>query len=491
MRTLSQVLGLALGLGWVLASSACAAGGLDGLPMLKGYTAERQSSFDRMGGNADGGQDKPIQPGETREMASIEGAGTITHIWVTIASDDPDHLKNLVLRMYWDGEKTPSVETPIGDFFGLGNGQYYQYCSLPLEIGTSNGLNSFWKMPFRKGARVTVTNDAAVKCNAFYYYVDYRRCKHLPRKTAYFHAQYRQEYPCKGGRNYLMLDAAGCGHYAGVNLSIHNRADGWWGEGDDMMYIDGADKPALHGTGSEDYFCGAWCYGPAFSNPYFGCPLRGEHATNALWNVYRYHIEDPVPFKKSIKVTIEHGHANDRSDDFSSVAYWYQTEPHAAFPALPAAKDRKPPSMEVFKEKGAVEAEDELNEFSGGPLEKQGMGGYQDKWSNGSQLWFRAGAPTVYRMVTKAPETFVGSFNTELWFSRAPDYGLVELWINGVKAASWDGYDASGVTRGKVEFSAAIQAGDNTFELRVTGKNEKSAGFLAGIDCFRVKPAAK
>lgn len=312
------------------------------LPALKDFKAARQSSFDPTGGNNDGRQDLPIQPGETRPMAKIEGAGAITHIWVTIASDDKKHLKDLVLRMYWDGEETPSVETPIGDFFGQGHGIYYQYSCLPIQIGTSNGLNCFWRMPFGNGALVTITNDGPVPCKAFYYYVDYQLYDKLPADTGRFHAQYRQAYPCTPGQNYVFFETAGRGHYVGCNLSIHNRADGWWGEGDDMIYIDGEEKPTFNGTGSEDYFCGAWCYGPAFSGLFLGCPLRGEHKNDALWNVYRYHLSDPIPFTKSIKMTIEHGHANDRSDDFSSVAYWYQTEPHAAFPALPKAENRTP-----------------------------------------------------------------------------------------------------------------------------------------------------
>ena len=176
-------------------------GVLEELPLLKDFRAARQSSFDPSGGNADGRQDWPIQPGETREMAKIEGAGAITHIWVTIASDDRNHLKNLVLRMYWDGEDTPSVESPIGDFFGQGNGKYYHYSCYPIQIGTNNGLNCFWNMPFEKGARVTVTNDGPVACGAFYYYVDYRTCDSLPKDTGRFHAQYRQEFPCRAGED--------------------------------------------------------------------------------------------------------------------------------------------------------------------------------------------------------------------------------------------------------------------------------------------------
>jgi len=330
-------------LGAIAAGDDAVTGGLLGeLPKLKDFKAARQSSYDPTGGNDDGRQDRPIKPGETREMAKIEGAGAITHIWVTIASDDKAHLKNLVLRMYWDGEETPSVECPIGDFFGLGHGRYYQYACLPIQIGTNNGLNCFWRMPFEKGARVTLTNDGPDPCKAFYYYVDYQQYDKLPADTGRFHAQYRQTYPCIAGQNYVFFEAQGRGHYAGCSLSIHNRADGWWGEGDDMIYIDGEEKPTFNGTGSEDYFGGAWCYGPAFSDLYLGCPLRGEHKRDALWNVYRYHLADPIPFTKSIKVTIEHGHANDRSDDFSSVGFWYQTEPHAAFPPFPAAKDRLP-----------------------------------------------------------------------------------------------------------------------------------------------------
>ncbi len=472
----------------VMAVGAFAGGGtLDSLPGLKDFTAGRQSSFDPSGGNADGRQDKPILPGETRDMAVIAGAGAITHIWVTIASEDPDHLKNLVLRMYWDGEAAPSVETPIGDFFGQGNGQYYQYASMPIQIGTSHGLNSFWKMPFRKGARVTITNDGPVECGAFYYYVDYRLYKHLPRKTAYFHAQYRQAYPCKAGENYIFMEATGRGHYVGVNLSIHNRADGWWGEGDDMIYVDGETTPSFNGTGSEDYFCGAWCYGEAFSDLYLGCPLRGEHKTGAMWNVYRYHIEDPIPFKKSLKVTIEHGHANDRSDNFSSCAYWYQTEPHAAFPPLPAAKDRKPVELQIFKEKGAFEAEDMLTEFSGGPMEVQDTKSYSNGWSNAKHLWFHPAQPSSYTMVADVPEKMAGKMTVELWYTRAPDYGMVEVWVNGAKAAQWDGYNKTGVIRDKVEFPVEIGAGKNTFELRITGKNPDSTGFFAGIDCLKPK----
>ena len=151
----------------IAAPDAFSAGLLADLPHLKEFTAARESSVDPTGGNADGRHDWPMQPGETRTMAQIEGAGAITHIWITIASRDEKHLKNLVLRMYWDGEETPSVESPIGDFFGLGHAKYYQYSSLPIQIGVDKGLNCFWRMPFSDGARITVTNEGPLPCIAF------------------------------------------------------------------------------------------------------------------------------------------------------------------------------------------------------------------------------------------------------------------------------------------------------------------------------------
>jgi len=466
------------------ADDGISGGLLSGLPQLKDFKAGRQSSYDPSGGNNDGRQDWPIQPGETREMAKIEGAGAVTHIWVTISSDDKVHLKNLVLRMYWDGEETPSVECPIGDFFGLGHARYYQYACQPIQIGTNNGLNCFWRMPFEKGARVTVTNDGPVACGAFYYYVDYQLYDKLPPDMGRFHAQYRQEYPCKPGQNYVFVEAQGRGHYVGCSLSIHNRADGWWGEGDDMIYIDGEEKPTFNGTGSEDYFCGAWCYGPAFSNPYFGCPLRGEHKRDALWNVYRYHLMDPIPFTKSIKMTIEHGHANDRFDDFSSAAFWYQAEPHAPFPALPPADNRLPTEKTVASEAAASEAEDMAQAFGSEQVTVQDMQGFDDQWSGGRQLWFQPDGPADYR-VPIPPASEAGSYRLELWYTTAPDYGTCELWLNGAKAAAWDGYKGEGVGRAKIEFPIRLKEGENVLELRITGKNSSSAGFMAGIDCYR------
>jgi hypothetical protein len=335
---------------------------LGSLPQPKDYRLKRVSSWDQTGGNADS---KQINPGQTLTVLDEKGPGVISHIWVTIASPENFHLKRLVLRMYWDGEAEPSVETPIGDFFGLGNGDYFLFQSLPLAVGSTKALNSFFPMPFSRSARITVTNEGQRKVDAFYYNIDVRvYSKPLPPDTFYFHAQYRQGAPCDGWTsdwksngddkvdnklnldgegNYVFMEAAGRGHFVGVTQSILQNQDDWWGEGDDMIFVDGEKLPSIVGTGSEDYYLGAWGFsGGATNYLLFGNPVMGGFSAGGRSTVYRFHLDSPIPFTKSIKATIEHGHANHRSDNFFSVAYWYQAEPHAKFPTLPSVEQRIP-----------------------------------------------------------------------------------------------------------------------------------------------------
>jgi hypothetical protein len=349
------------GLAALSLAQAPASSSLSGLTVPHDYVQKRISSYDRSGGNADFRQ---IAPGETLTLLDEVGPGTITHIWITIADDEQFHLKKLVLRMYWDGEETPSVEAPIGDFFGLGNGEYFRYESVVLAVASDKALNSFFPMPFQKHARITVTNEGKQKVDAFYFNIDYQtHAKPLPQDTLYFHAQYRQAYPAAGWTNqwqsdgdplvnekknltgegnYVWLEAKGKGHFVGVTMSVLQNQDSWWGEGDDMFFIDGETLPSINGTGSEDYFLGAWGFGRPFSYATYGAPVVGSEFAGSRSSVYRFHLDSPIPFTKSLKATIEHGHANHRSDNYSSVAYWYQTEPHAAFPALPPVEQRIP-----------------------------------------------------------------------------------------------------------------------------------------------------
>ena len=326
------------------------------------YAQKRVSSYDRTGGNADARQ---IAPSGTIELLDAAGPGVITHVWFTIASPEQFHLKKLVLRMYWDGEATPSVEAPVGDFFGLGLGEYFLYQSVPLAVAPEKALNSFFPMPFRKHARITVTNEGKRKVDALYFNIDYRACAApLPEDTLYFHGQYRQQTPnhgwssdwafnwdknvnerknLDGEGNYIWLEAKGRGHFVGVTMSVLQNQDGWWGEGDDMFFVDGEKLPSINGTGTEDYFLGAWDFGShPFAYGLMGAPVKGDELAGSRSSVYRFHLDSPIPFAKSLLATIEHGHANHRSDNFFSVAYWYQTEPHAPFPPLPPVEERIP-----------------------------------------------------------------------------------------------------------------------------------------------------
>ena len=316
---------------------------LENLAKKQSYISKRISSFDRSGGNRDA---VLIKPGETAVLAEIKGPAAIHHIWVTINAES-FYGRKIILRMYWDEEKYPSVETPIGDFFGMGHGLNRNLSSFPLACSSEGrARNSYWYMPFKRSSRITVTNEGSRDVGSFYCYIDYRELPDFPDNTPYFHASYRQETPCLEGKNYLILEASGNGHYVGCNLSILQRSMGWWGEGDDMIYVDGEDFPSLHGTGSEDYFSDAWGMRED-ENLFYGCPLQeSDFKTGSKATVYRFHIPDPIPFQKSIRVTIEHGHDNDRSDYFSSVAYWYQTEPHAPLDPLPNVSDRLPYALE-------------------------------------------------------------------------------------------------------------------------------------------------
>lgn len=335
---------------------------LGSLSQAKDYVQKRASSYDRSGGNADGGE---IDPGATITLLDANGPAIISHIWLGLGSDDQDHLKALVLRMYWDGETTPSVETPLGDFFGLGLGSYFMYESIPLSVGSRDALNCYFPMPFQKHGRITVTNEGSKKTDAFYFNIDYRAyAKALAADQLYFHAQYRQAAPnhgwtnewkengepgvnnrknLNGEGNYVWMEATGRGHFVGVTMSVQQNQDGWWGEGDDMFFIDGEALPSINGTGSEDYFLGDWDFGDrAFSYGLYGAPVKGEEKAGSRTSVYRFHLDSPITFTKSLRATIEHGHANHRSDNFYSVAYWYQTEPHAPFPPLPPLEQRIP-----------------------------------------------------------------------------------------------------------------------------------------------------
>jgi hypothetical protein len=287
-------------------------------------------------------------------LAEIEGPGCIRHIWFTVTDRGPRGrtvLRDLVLRFYWDGEEAPSIEVPIGDFFANGHGMRCDINSLPVAVNPSGGMNSYWPMPFA-AARITVTNEHGEDIGGFFYQITYDLTK-VPDHAARLHAQWRRENPVTYHKEYTILDGVkGQGHYVGTYLAWTQLSTGWWGEGEIKFYIDGdAEHPTICGTGTEDYVGGAWCFADrTYSTAFLGYPLRhAEPGQIIRHGLYRWHVPDPIRFKEDLRVTIQDLGFTPQptgyeplTDDISSVALWYQAEPHAAFPALPETRKRWP-----------------------------------------------------------------------------------------------------------------------------------------------------
>ncbi|MBI5946577.1 MAG: DUF2961 domain-containing protein [Chloroflexi bacterium] len=344
---------------------------LDGHPLRTLFTntsarSRRASSWDRTGGNRDF---LTIGPGETVTLLEQEGPGCITHFYCALAFYELTDYRDAILRCYWDGEAEPSVEVPLGDFFAITHARVRLIQSQMVTVnpggGSSHGLNAYFPMPFGEGARITLENRGDRRLGgmlpAFWYHIDYETYDEpLPAETLRFHAQWRQERPTvaigppnvqlhgginlDGAENYVALEAVGTGQMVGLVLEVNNVAGGWYGEGDDMVFIDGEPwPPAIHGTGSEEIFGGGACPSVEYAGPYSGFHLIESPDYAGLVGMYRWYLHDPIRFRRSIRWTIEHGHANNFANEYSSVAYWYQAEPHAPFPALPGRDALRPP----------------------------------------------------------------------------------------------------------------------------------------------------
>lgn len=287
-----------------------------------------------------------IEPGQTFVLGQIDGSGAIQHIWMTPSG----HLRYNILRIYWDGEETPSVECPVGDFFACGWNEFAQVTSLPICVNPGSGFNCYWEMPFRKGCKITMTN-IDEKRMRLYYQIDYTLTD-VPEDVGYFHAQFRRSNPLPYKQDFTMLDGVkGHGHFVGTYMCWGVNNNGWWGEGEIKFFIDGdGEFPTICGTGTEDYFCGSYGFAVdndyrEFTTPYAGMPqvikADGRSKTQTRFGLYRWHIMDPVRFEKDLKVTMQAlgwrsgGRYLPLQDDISSVSFWYQAEPHAPFPKLP------------------------------------------------------------------------------------------------------------------------------------------------------------
>jgi hypothetical protein len=296
-----------------------------------------------------------IEPGEVFTIADIEGPGAIQQIWMT-----PTGMwRHSIIRFYWDGEETPSVECPVGDFFACGWQKYAHVNSLPVCVNPGSAFNCYWEMPFRKHCRITMTNIGA-EAAGLYYQVNYTLTD-IPEDAAYFHAQFRRTNPLPYKEDYTILEGVtGQGQFVGVYMAWGVNNNGWWGEGEIKFFMDGDDEfPTICGTGTEDYFCGSYDFDvkgktqfgvdtleyQEFTTAYAGLPqvIRGDghYQVQQRFGMYRWHIMDPIRFETDLKVTIQAlgwrsgGRYLPLQDDIASTAFWYQSEPHAPFPPLP------------------------------------------------------------------------------------------------------------------------------------------------------------
>ncbi len=451
------------------------------LPFLKHSRMVQVSSYDTTGGNNDR---ISLQPGETAVIARLPGPGVITRIWVTIDSRDPYFLRRIVLRMYWDGEQHPSVEVPIGDFFGTGF-EYRHYVSQFVGM-TSGGYYCYFPMPFNQSACIEVENQTGQEVYAFYYQIDYQQLeKPLPKEVAYFHAWWHREIRTTPGENYLVLEAHGRGHFVGMNLSMQSyRRSLWFLEGDEMVYVDGETFPSVYGTGTEDYFTSGWYFNRGeFAAPYHGLILKDDSLARIA--AYRFQVGDAIPFRKSLKFTIEHGHANSVEADYSSTAYWYQKEPHRPFPPMLKASLRIP--LRVVVPPGALEAES-LHAEGNVRSALQDMSDYGPDWSGLKQLRIEPQNGSTHFVLT-IPGVEEDRYNVALYYTRGPDYGNMEIFYAGKKVGEYRGYQKEVFPGGRLLLSdLRSQEGALPLHFVITGKEKKSRGFAVGLDAFVLEP---
>jgi hypothetical protein len=502
---------------WAIAASAWA-GDLDDLAKPQQGRSMRSTStaVDENGDYAHSNSDNSrVAPGATKVVLDAEGPGVITHMWLTFLGPEPHpwakdgsaNHQEILLRIYYDGSERPGVEAPLGDFFANSFGKRSEVISVPVVVEDADSYNCFWRMPFRKSVRVEVVNQSEKKLNLLYYNIDWIKRDSLPEDTPYFYAQYRQEYPVVQGQDYLILDTKGKGHYVGTVLSVRTRSPSWFGEGDEKIYIDGEKKPSIWGTGTEDYFLSAWGL-KTTSTPYFGTPYFDQWGiVGGHTSAYRWHVHDPIVFTESIRVTIEHWgwispdenpegktHSwNERQDDYSSVAFWYQTGTPTFTARAPHAKDRTLPSLDlVFPAKPYT---DDEHHGTGQARVQTNLGFYPQ-----GQLFYRpednedpfggdsSGCPQdawveiPFTVEEKEPRRLL------IKGTRAPDYGRYQAYLNGVKLGRPIDLYHDGLSDWEwhlLDFWP--EPGEYKLRMECVGKNPKSTGYFLGVESVRLR----
>jgi HEAT repeat protein len=403
-----------------------------GLARLKNYSSARTSSGNRYVYSND--DSKRIMPGETLIMANLAGPGMITHVWLTVAQNEFGWPRLVRLRIYYDGHKTPSVDAPLGDFFAVGHGAERDVNSMMVRDSSfGRARNSYWPMPFRKSCRITITNEGKRVLPMFYYHVDYRKYGSLPADTGYFHAYYRQERPARAGHNYAFLDTKGTGHYVGTVMSVVLTQISWFGEGDDLFYVDGAKQPQIYGTGTEDYFNDAWDLRDA-SSIWTGTPIAEGELPGSRLSAYRWHVPDPIPFTRSIWAGIEHSGwtsnpdgsvrsgFEERPDYFSSVAFWYQKGVNEGLPEPPYGEARLP-----YGNATEIAVEDSLSDVT---TEHGTASVLRDvDWAKDLLLFKAEGVDSKINVPIEIPED--GQYEIVAQLAEASDYGDYTALLDG------------------------------------------------------------
>ena len=428
---------------------------------------------------------------ETAVLMDVVGPGIIQHIWIVEGLN-----RGLVIRIYWDGEETPSAEAPVPDFFAVGHGRFAPVNSLAVVVNPANALNCFWPMPFRTRARITLSNETAEDVQLVAYQITYVETE-VPTAAGTFHAQYRRA--STAGRNpYTILDGVkGRGRYAGTFLAWTQMEKGWFGEGEIKFYLDGDDRfPTICGTGTEDYFLGSYGFSQPFTTAYSGTVLPASDGAEppSFWSLYRWHIQDPINFEEDLRVTIQalgwgpDGKYKKMADDIASVAYWYQAEPHAPFPKLPALAERlrearRPP----VKIAGAHECESLaiVHRTPGIVAEVQDLRAIGNGWSGDAQLFVRAQKVGDFVEIA-IPAKEPGARKVVLHATRATDYGTLRFTVNRKAVeATFDGYAAKPTPTGAINLGVH-EPKDEKFVLRaeVIGTNPASTGpkYFFGLD---------
>ncbi len=472
-----------------------------GLARLKNYSSARVSSGNRYVLSND--DSKRIMPGQTFVMADLKGPGMITHIWLTVADNEFGWPRLARFRVYYDGEKTPSVDAPLGDFFGVGQGSERDVNSMMVRDSSfGRARNSYWPMPYRKSCRITVTNEGNRLLPMFYYHVDYRTYASLPADIGYFHAYFRQERPARMGRPYEFLHVHGTGHYVGTVMSVVQAEISWFGEGDDLFYIDGAKKPQIYGTGTEDYFNDAWDLRER-DGAWAGTPIAEGELAGSRLSGFRWHVPDPIVFTKSIWAGIEHSGwtsnpdgsvrsgFEERPDFFSSVAFWYQKGVNQELPEPPYGAARLP-----FGNATQIAVEDSVNDVT---TEKGKVSVLRDvDWAK-DLLWFQAeGEGSRVNIPIDIPED--GKYEIVADIAEGPDYGDYTALFDGKPAnVDWRKPSTSEiplpgpevfhnylpeiyVARDRTLGMYKLTKGRHTITLVCVGKEPRSVGYNVGVN---------